>query len=183
VVGRIIRPHGVRGEVSVEVRTDRPEQRFAAGSRLVPDPAGPGPLTVSSARWHAGRLLVRFTEIADRSRAEPLRGAWLTVDADQLAPPTGEHEFHDHHLTGLTVVTVTGELVGTVSTVRHYGQDLLVVEPADRSLWRSEVLVPFVAAIVVAVDLAGGRLVIDPPPGLLELSVASPRQPGGGEPR
>lgn len=170
MVGRIVRPHGIRGEVSVEVRTDAPSQRFAVGSVLGTDPAASGPLTVESSRWHAGHLLVRFAGVGDRDRAEPLRGVWLTVDSGQMPPPVDENEFYDHQLVGLMVVTVAGEAVGTVTDVLHHGQDLLVIEPRAGSPGSGEVLVPFVAAIAVEVDLAAGKLVIDPPAGLLELA-------------
>ena len=169
VVGRILRPHGLRGELSVEVRTDDPDQRFAAGSVLGTDPADAGPLTVEASRWHSGRLLVSFAGIADRTDAESLRGAWLTIDAADVPVPEDPDEFRDHQLTGLTVVTVTGELVGTVTDVLHHGQPLLALTAAAGTSRRGEVLVPFVAAIAVEVDLAGRRLVIDPPPGLLDL--------------
>jgi 16S rRNA processing protein RimM len=165
----VVRPHGIRGEVAVEVRTDDPGQRFAVGSVLGTDPPGAGPLTVASTRWHSGRLLVTFAGITDRTGAEPLRGVWLTVGADQVGSPKGPDEFHDHQLVGLTVVTTAGEQVGVVTDVRHHGQDLLVIEPEAGSHRRGEVLVPFVAAIAVDVDVAGGRMVIDPPPGLLDL--------------
>jgi 16S rRNA processing protein RimM len=173
VVGRILRPHGLRGELSVEVRTDDPEERFAAGSVLGTDPAEAGPLTVEASRWHSGRLLVSFAGIADRTDAESLRGAWLTIDAADIPLPEDPDEFHDHQLTGLTVVTVSGEPVGTVTDVLHHGQALLTVTPPAGTSRRAEVLVPFVAAIVVEVDLAGQRLVIDPPPGLLDLGQGS----------
>lgn len=165
----MVRPHGIRGEVSVEVRTDDPGQRFAVGSVLATDPPDAGPLTVASTRWHSGRLLVTFAGIADRTGAEPLRGVWLTVDTDQAGSPGEPDEFHDHQLVGLTVVTTAGEQVGVVTDVRHHGQDLLVIEPAAGSHRHSEVLVPFVATIAVDVDVAGGRMVIDPPAGLLDL--------------
>jgi 16S rRNA processing protein RimM len=167
VVGRILRPHGLRGELSVEVRTDDPGDRFAAGSVLATDPPEAGPLTVAASRWHLGRLLVSFAGIEDRTGAEALRGVWLTIDAADI--PQDPDEFHDRQLTGLTVVTVSGELVGTVTDVLHPGQDLLAITPAPGTSRGSEVLVPFVAAIAVEVDLAGGKLVIDPPPGLLDL--------------
>ena len=165
----MVRPHGIRGEVAVEVRTDDPARRFAAGSVLGTDPPAVGPLTVTATRWHSGRLLVTFAGIADRTEAEPLRGVWLTVDAEQVSLPEGPDEFHDHQLVGLTVVTTAGEQVGVVTDVRHHGQDLLVIEPAAGSHRRGQVLVPFVAAIAVDVDVAGGRMVIDPPAGLLDL--------------
>ena len=165
----MVRPHGIRGEVAVEVRTDDPGRRFAAGSVLDTDPPAAGPLTVVSTRWHSGRLLVSFAGIADRTMAEPLRGVWLTVNAEQVTAPEDPDEFHDNQLVGLAVVTTTGEQVGVVTDVRHHGQDLLVIEPAAGSHRRGQVLVPFVAAIAVDVDVAGGRMVIDPPPGLLDL--------------
>ncbi|HEY2308460.1 MAG TPA: ribosome maturation factor RimM [Streptosporangiaceae bacterium] len=172
VVGRILRPHGLRGELSVEVRTDDPGERFAAGSVLATDPVEAGPLTVTASRWHSGRLLVSFAGIEDRGDAEALRGIWLTIAAADISLPQDPDEFHDHHLTGLTVVTVSGDLVGTVTDVLHTGQDLLAVTPPPGTSRQAEVLVPFVAAIAVEVDLAGGRLVIDPPPGLLDLGQA-----------
>jgi 16S rRNA processing protein RimM len=189
VVGRIVRPHGLRGEVSVEIRTDAPGHRFAVGSVLGTDPAAAGPLTVAGARWHTSHLLIRFAGIADRDQADPLRGVWLTVDPADVPPPEDDDEFYDHQLVGLTVVTVSGEPVGAVTDVLHHGQDLLVIQPVPENPAgqqaaggdevgepvaagprRGEMLVPFVAAIAVEVDLAAGKLVIDPPPGLLELS-------------
>lgn len=89
VVGRIGRPHGVRGEVTIDVRTDEPGSRFAVGATVATDPAAAGPLTVERARWHSGRLLVRFAGIGDRDAAEHLRGTWLVVDPGDIPrPPT-----------------------------------------------------------------------------------------------
>jgi|SRR5579875_2200949 len=164
VVGRIRRPHGIRGDVTVEVHTDDPDGRFAVGSTLATDPAERGPLTVSAARWHSGTLLLGFDQVGDRTAAEDLRGTWLVMDSAEIGPTGDPDEFYDHELIGLAAVTVGGEPVGVVTEVRHHGQDLLVIEsPAD-----PELLIPFVAAIVPEVDVAKGRLVIDPPPGLLE---------------
>ena len=166
--------------MAVEIRTDDPGQRFAAGTVLGTDPPAVGPLTVVSSRWHSGRLLVSFAEIADRTQAESLRGVWLTVDAAQFAATEDPDEFHDQELVGLTVVTTVGDAVGVVTDVRHHGQDLLVIEPAADSQRHGEVLIPFVAAIVVDVDVAAGRMVIDPPPGLLELSGGPDMARAGG---
>jgi 16S rRNA processing protein RimM len=178
VVGRVGRPHGIRGEVTVEVRTDDPDDRFAPGRVLPTDPAESGPLTVERIRWHSGRLLVRFTGIEDRDAAEGLRGTWLVIDSADLPPTDDPDEFHDHELIGLTAVTVDGRKLGTVTDIRHLGQDLLVVDTAEGAGGESgqaedsgggEVLVPFVAALVPEVDVAAGRVVIDPPPGLFQL--------------
>ncbi len=170
VVGRIGRPHGLRGELTVQVHTDDPGARFAAGSVLATEPAARGPLTVLSSRWHSGRLLVRFASCADRSSAEDLRGTLLVMDSADVAPAADPDEFHDHELIGLEVSTVAGEPVGEVTDVLHQGQDLLVIRPAQPG--REDILVPFAAALVPEVDLRAGRLVIDPPPGLLDLGPA-----------
>ena len=189
IVGRIGRPHGIRGEVIVGVRTDEPDLRFAAGAvldveRTLPGPGrageggvGDGQLTVASARWHSGQLLVAFAGITDRTTAGELTGSWLSVDSSQLPESTDPDEFRDHELIGLSVRTSAGDAVGVVADVLHYGQDLLVVrrdgdqdgdQDGDRDAGKAgEYLVPFVKAIVPEVDVSAGVLVIDPPPGLL----------------
>jgi 16S rRNA processing protein RimM len=167
VVGRIGRPHGIRGDVVVEVRTDDPELRFAAGSVLATEPAASGPLTVVAARWHSGRLLVSFAGVHDRDRADELRGVLLVVDSAELEDPGEPDSYRDHQLIGLAVATTRGEHVGQVSDVLHHGQDLLVIT-GDGPRSGAEILVPFVAALVPEVDVPAGRLVIDPPRGLLD---------------
>ena len=167
-VGRIGRPHGVRGDVVVGVRTDEPELRFAKGSRLDTDPASLGPLTVAGTKWHSGELLVKFQGIGDRDAAADLRGTWLLVDSASIAPPDDPDEFNDSDLRGLAVRTLDGTDVGVVDDVLHSGQDTLVVKAADGR----EVMIPFVKAIVPEVDVASGYLVIDPPVGLLNIEEA-----------
>lgn len=185
VVGRIGKPHGVRGEVTVEVRTDEPEARFAPGTVLrtepgaTPPPATPAPadgpgvpfrvpaeLTIEESRFHQGRMLVAFDGILDRNTAEALRGTLLVVDSADVAPPDDPEEFHDHQLVGLAVVTPAGERLGEVARIDHApSSDLLVLRrPEGRTA-----LIPFVRAIVPEVDLAGGRVIVDPPAGLLDL--------------
>jgi 16S rRNA processing protein RimM len=170
-VGRIGRPHGVRGDVVVGVRTDEPELRFARGSRLDTDPVGVGPLTVAGHRWHSGDLLVRFEEISDRTAAAELGGTWLLVDSAVLGALDDPDEFRDGDLVGLSVRTVGGTAVGTVADVLHHGQDILVIDPVGARA--DQILIPFVKAIVPEVDIAGGVLVIDPPEGLLNLQDAT----------
>jgi 16S rRNA processing protein RimM len=174
VVGKVGRAHGLTGEVVVEVRTDRPGERFARGSALI---AGPGDrtLTVASARQHQGRLLVRFEGAADRTAAESLRGIELVVESETTAAPGGaadseEDAFYDHELTGLRAVDPEGTAIGTVREVQHLpAHDLLVVARENAP----DALVPFVAAIVPTVDLAAGTVIIDDPGGLLDLADSS----------
>jgi 16S rRNA processing protein RimM len=171
VIGRIGRAHGLRGEVSVDVRTDDAERRFAPGASVETDPPERGPLTVVHARAHAGRLLVSFADVPDRSAAEALRGTLLVADSATSAQSEDPDEYWDHELVGLAVVDTGGTQLGTVVEVAHLpGQDLFVVAPAgaaDAAV--DHVFVPFVAAIVPEVDLAAGRIVVDPPPGLFDL--------------
>ena len=168
-VGRIGRPHGIRGDVVVGVRTDEPELRFAKGSRLDTDPAARGPLVVAASRWHSGQLLVRFEGITDRDAAAELGGTWLTVDSATLGALDDPDEFRDSDLVGLTVRTADGTVVGAVDDVLHSGQDVLVVRSSSGS---GEILIPFVKDIVPEVDVASGVIVITPPPGLLNLEEA-----------
>ena len=191
-VGQVVRAHGIRGEVLVAVRTDEPRARFAPGSVLPTEPPGRGPLTVAAARWHSGRLIVAFEGVGDRTAAEGLRGTLLILDWAQITSLSDPDEFYDHELIGLGVVTAAGDPVGVVADVLHHGQDLLVIRregapgqvtpgqvtpgqvtpgqvtPGSRGREAAEALVPFVSAIVTDVDVAAGRLVIDPPPGLLD---------------
>jgi 16S rRNA processing protein RimM len=162
VVGRIGRPHGLRGEVTVQLRTDFPEQRFAAGSRLRGDIGRS--LVVETARPHRGGLLVRFAGIADREAAAELCGCTLSIDAAELPDLADPEEFYDHQLEGLVAVGPDGTALGTVREVVHApASDLLVLDTEH-----GDVLVPFVQAIVPHVDVAGGRLVLDPPVGLFD---------------
>jgi 16S rRNA processing protein RimM len=166
VVGRLGRAHGVSGDLTVEVRTDDPDARFAAGSVLATDPPEAGPLTVTAARWHSGLLLLTFDGVADRGAAEALRGTLLVVDSADLEPLADPDEFYDWQLAGLPVELADGSPLGEVAEMLHLpGGDVLVVAREGAS----EVLVPFRAETVPVVDVPGRRVVVDPPPGLLDL--------------
>ncbi|MFF0106514.1 ribosome maturation factor RimM [Streptomyces hirsutus] len=165
VVARIGRAHGIKGEVTVEVRTDEPELRLGPGAVLATDPASAGPLTIETGRVHSGRLLLRFEGVRDRTGAEALRNTLLIAEIDPDEQPEDEGEYYDHQLIDLDVVTRDGQQVGRITEIAHLPtQDLFVVERPDGS----EVLVPFVEQIVTEIDLEEQRAVIDPPPGLID---------------
>ncbi|WP_314412608.1 ribosome maturation factor RimM [Streptomyces sp. DSM 40484] len=165
VVARVGRAHGVKGEVTVEVRTDEPELRLAPGAVLATDPASAGPLTIETGRVHSGRLLLRFAGVRDRNGAEALRNTLLIADVDPDEVPEDPDEYYDHQLMDLDVVLKDGTEVGRITEISHLpSQDLFVVERADGT----EVLIPFVEEIVVEIDLKEQRAVIDPPPGLID---------------
>ncbi|MER7984720.1 ribosome maturation factor RimM [Streptomyces noursei] len=176
VVARIGRAHGIKGEVTVEVRTDEPELRLAPGAVLATDPSAVGPLTIATGRVHSGRLLLRFEGVADRTAAEALRNTLLIAEIDPEELPEDPEEFYDHQLIDLDVVTRDGTVVGRIAEVSHLPyQDLLIVTRPEGG----EVMIPFVSEIVPEIDLEEQRAVIDPPPGLLDdaqAEIASSRE-------
>ncbi|MEY9935704.1 ribosome maturation factor RimM [Streptacidiphilus sp. MAP5-3] len=165
IVGRIGRAHGIKGDVSVEVRTDEPELRLGPGAVLMTDPSSAGPLTVASGKVHSGRLLLRFAGVDDRNAAEALRGTLLIAEIDPEDSPEDPDEYYDHQLVGLDVYLADGTPVGELTEVLHLPyQDLLNIARPDGT----EVLVPFVSEIVPEIDLEQQRVVITPPKGLLD---------------
>jgi len=180
VVARIGRAHGIRGEVTVEVRTDEPELRLAPGAVLATDPPSAGPLTIASGRVHSGRLLLRFEGIDDRNAAEALRNTLLIAEVDPDELPEEEDEFYDYQLIDLDVVTEDGVTVGRITEISHLpSQDLFIVERPDGS----EVMIPFVSEIVTEIDLEEQRAVVAPPPGLIDdrAEIASSRDAEAGQ--
>src|SRR3954470_591060 len=168
VIGRIGKPHGTRGEVTVEVRTDEPERRFLPGTTIrVERPRGaPTPwarLTVAATRWHQSTLLVHFEQLPDRTTAESARGLLLHADVPADESPEDPEEFYDHQLVGLSVEDLDGGPLGEVTAVIHGAQDLLQIRTPEGR----DALVPFVSALVTEVDLPGGRVVVADRPGLV----------------
>ncbi|NYE94610.1 16S rRNA processing protein RimM [Psychromicrobium silvestre] len=164
-VARIGKPHGIRGEVTVQVFTDVPEERFAPGEVFNTEKGEV--LTVASARWNKDILLLGFEEVPDRNRAEELRGTRLTFDLDETGSEEVEGDaWYEHELIGLEV-RIGSEKVGEVSALNIMpAQDLLEITALDGS----EVLIPFVEQIVPEVNVEAGFIRITPPDGLFELN-------------
>ncbi len=166
VVGRVLRPHGVRGEVAVEVLSDAAE-RFSPGAKLAAgDPEAPDALRdleVTAARLHQGRMLLRLAGLSSRDAVEPLRGQLLSIPVED-ARGLGSDEYWAHQLVGLRVVDSDGRERGVVADVLPgAAHDLLEVRRLDGGA----ALVPAVAALVT-VELEAGRVVVQALPGLLE---------------
>ncbi|MFI6418437.1 ribosome maturation factor RimM [Streptomyces sp. NPDC050842] len=165
VVARIGRAHGIKGEVTVEVRTDEPELRLGPGAVLLTDPASAGPLTIESGKVHSGKLLLRLEGVRDRNAAEALRNTLLIAEVDPEEMPEEEDEYYDHQLMDLDVVLADGTEIGRITEISHLpSQDLFIVERPDGT----ELMIPFVSSIVTEIDLEEQRAVIDPPPGLID---------------
>jgi len=166
-VGLVRNAHGLDGEVLVELQTGDPDEVFVE-DRVFRIPGGgrrgPHQLTLKSARRHKGGLLVRFCEIADRTAAEGLRGRELALPGDELRK-LDEDEFFLHDLVGYAVVRSDGEPVGDVVTSYETGAQLLL----GVSVEGRELLIPFGRQLVTEVDREARRIVIDPPPGLMEV--------------
>ncbi|MFI9182277.1 ribosome maturation factor RimM [Streptomyces goshikiensis] len=179
VVARIGRAHGIKGEVTVEVRTDEPELRLGPGAVLETEPASAGPLTIETGRVHSGRLLLRFEGVKDRTGAEALRNILLIAEVDPTELPEEEDEYYDHQLMDLDVVLEDGTEIGRITEISHLpSQDLFIVERPDGT----EVMIPFVEEIVAEIDLEEQRCVITPPPGLIDdrAEIASARDAEAG---
>jgi len=167
VVGRVARPHGLRGQVIVNPETDFPEERFQPGAELFVNRGGVAEsITITTVRFQQQRPVIGFRGIDDMNAAATLAGAELRVPIDRLAvlPPD---TFYRHDLIGCAVETSAGAVIGQVEDVEGtMGGSRLVVKTSGGV----EVLVPLVAEICTAIDPAAKRIVIDPPEGLLELN-------------
>lgn len=166
VVGRVARPHGIRGQVVVNPDTDFPDERFAVGATLFIQHGGNvHPITVTASRLQQGRPVIGLEGINDMDAARGLAGLEFRVPVSELAPlPEGTYYHHD--LVGCVVETVSGMRVGTVSAVEgQAGSTRLVVDGE-----RGEILVPLATDICTSIEPDVKRIIIAPPPGLIELN-------------
>lgn len=168
-VGRLVKAHGLKGALKLELYTDDPEGRFSPGATFtlqVPEasPWHGKSLTVREFRWMNSHPVAFFDGVDDRNAAESVVRAILWIDEDTSDAVPEDDAWYDHQLVGLDVVR-EDVVVGRVARVDHLpAQDLLAV----RTESGTEVLVPFVRAIVPEVDVQAGRVVVTPPPGLFE---------------
>ncbi|MGP9660567.1 ribosome maturation factor RimM [Arthrobacter sp. AOP36-C1-22] len=172
-VARIGKPHGIRGEVTVQLMTDDPDARFEPGTVFDVESSPVKKLTVEGARWNKEILLVAFDEVPDRNNAETMRGSLLFLETAELEEDDDD-AWYEHELVGLSARIGT-EIVGKVTGLRtNDAQDLLIIEDTEGA----EVLVPFVEAIVPEVDLQAGHIRLTPPEGLFTLNRAQGAEDG-----
>lgn len=170
VVGHVVKPHGIKGEVYVTSLTDRPEEVYSPdrelllGDRRGELPASPATLVVERSRPYRRGRLVKFRELPDRTAAERYAGHYLLARTETLAP-VEEDELFYHQLLDMEVVTVDGDVVGRVREVYETEPAHMLEVKAPGKVH----LVPLTQRVVRKVELDRDRLVIDPPPGLLEL--------------
>ena len=162
VIGRIGKPHGTRGEVTVEPRTDEPELRFAPDAVLLTETA---PVQIETVRFHHNTPLIKFVGVESRESAELLRNTMLHIESDDDIAPNDEDEFWDHELMRMQVYAPDGTALGTIADVLHLpGQDVLVVSTPDER----EVLLPFVRTIVTEISRETSRVTVADPGGLFD---------------
>jgi 16S rRNA processing protein RimM len=167
-VGRLTKAHGLKGAIKLELFTDDPGRRFAPGAVFTLQvPTGSSwhgkTIELVELRWYNQHAVGFFKDVPDRETAETLAKAILWIDQDSAEQPDEEDAWYDHQLVGLAVHR-DGVKIGTIARLEHLpAQDLLIVKMAS-----GEVMVPFVKAIVPAVDVKAGIVTITPPPGLLE---------------
>jgi 16S rRNA processing protein RimM len=179
LVGKVVRPHGLRGLVVVELETDFADDRFAPGAvvwRKGAAGADPVALTVAESRSHGSRWLVGVEGVSSVEGAEALRGTELRIPADAQMV-LGPHEYYLHDLIGCDVRTVDGAPVGQVAAVYTGTANALLGVTRDGA----EVLVPLIASMCPEIDVAGKRIVVDPPEGLLDVNRPAPRATGARE--
>jgi len=161
-IGRIIRAHGVRGEVAVEVLTDFPERFDTIEVVYLGNAYEAKPWQVAAARWHKEHVLVTLHGCQDRTTAEGLRGLLLQVPVEE-AMPLPEGEYYPHQLIGLRVLTLEGEDLGKISEVRFTTANEIYVVTGPRG----QILLPAIADVIELVDLAAGKMVVNLMEGLL----------------
>ncbi len=170
-VGRLVKAHGLKGALKIELYTDDPDGRFVPGAEFTLQVPSASPwhgktVTVKEFRWMNSHPVAFFEDVEDRDAAESLVRAILWIDEDEDAPAEDDAWF-DHQLVGLDVVR-DGVIVGRIVRVDHFpAQDMLIVRRAGGAA-DDEILVPFVSAIVPEVDVVGGRVSVTPPAGLFE---------------
>lgn len=166
-IATIGKAHGLRGEVSLILRTDQPEERLQDGTVFeIAADEGARTLTIVSTRLQQGRWYAKFAEVSSRTDAEALRGAVLSLEIDLEEEAEEDPDaWYPSDLKGLAVRHVDGRELGTVLDLElHPAQDLLIV----RGLDGRRVMLPFVEALVPEVDVEGGIVLADPPGGLFE---------------
>ena len=167
-IGRLTKAHGLKGGIKVEMFTDDPDGRFTPGAVFTLQVPTSSPwhgktIELSELKWYNSHAVAFFKDVPDRSVAETLIKAILWIDHDLTDLPDEDDAWFDHQLIGLTVLR-DGAKVGVVAQIDHFpAQDLLTVTTAS-----GDVLVPFVKAIVPAVDITAGTLTVTPPTGLFE---------------
>ncbi|MFX1412185.1 MAG: ribosome maturation factor RimM [Promethearchaeota archaeon] len=161
-MGRVVAPHGIRGEVKVAVLTEDPSRFELLTQVYLGDEAASRPYALEGWRLHKGHVLLRLAGVTDRNAAEVLRGQWVLIPVAE-ALPLEPGEFYVCQLVDLEAQTTSGESLGRVTDVLSAGEnDVLVIQGP-----RGEVLIPFTAEVVPIVDLEAGRLTIEPLEGLL----------------
>ncbi|MBE9502374.1 MAG: 16S rRNA processing protein RimM [Dehalococcoidia bacterium] len=159
VVGRVVAPWGIKGEVKVEAMTDFPD-RFSPGEEVHIDGC---PLSIERSRWHKGRVILKLATVDSLEAAESLRGRWLEIPQSKLRP-LPQDQYYQFQLTGLEVWTTEGKLLGRIVDILPTGSNDVYVVRGEHG----ELLIPAIEDVVKSVELETGRVVVELIPGLLQ---------------
>ncbi|MDQ7030368.1 MAG: ribosome maturation factor RimM [Ardenticatenia bacterium] len=163
IIGRIVAPHGLRGEVKVRLTNEDDREMLQRLERMYVDEANPRPLEVMGVRFHQRHALVQFKGVTTRSKAEELRGLYVLIPK-AWAPPLGEDEYYVHQLLGLRVVTEEGEELGRIVDVLFTGaNDVYVIHGGPHG----EILIPAIKEVIRAVDLEADEMRVSLMEGLI----------------
>lgn len=165
-LGKIVRPHGVRGELCMEIYTAYPERIPALETVYLNSEralAAPKAYTLQAARFHRGVVLLTLEGIEDRGQADSLRGQIVTVSLSEGAP-LAEGEFYAYQLLGISVYTEAGEYLGKLTDIIETGaNDVYLLKGSERG----EILIPDTPEVIRQIDLNAQKMTINPIPGLL----------------
>ncbi len=163
VIGRLRKPHGLRGEMLLEVLTDYPEARFYPGAVIYIGPRRL-PLTIREVKPHRDGLLLAFEGYPDRSSVEPLRNQWVTIEAEEVIPAQEEDAYYDFEVLGAQVETEEGRVLGRlVEIIETAGNDVFVVQPAQGP----EILLPVTQEVIRHLDPERRVIIVHLLPGLI----------------
>ena len=160
-IGKVVRAHGIRGEISVTVLTDFPERFETTEWIYLGNEFEATPYRIEKSRWHQKNVLLTLTGITDRTEAERLRGQYVQVPIED-ATPLPEGSYYLYQLVGLKVITVEGQLLGTIAEVLETGANDVYVVKGDK-----EILIPAVADVIKSVDLEKGQVIVQLIEGLI----------------
>jgi 16S rRNA processing protein RimM len=162
-VGKVVRAHGIHGEISISVLTDFPERFETAGWVYLGNEFEATPYRIEKYRWHKQNVLLTLAGVTDRTQAEQLRGQYVQIPIEE-AVPLPEGSYYLYQLVGLDVITTEDQFLGTIADILETGANDVYVIRGDK---QQEILIPAVADVVKTIDLEKGQVIVELIEGLI----------------